>query len=90
MEIYLGSKALDSLTSHAIDAVISKTFGVAVAWAKGRFRQHPDLVRPQYVALYDADGNILKSVKIERSGEEEDRTAEDRKRGKRLPPFQID
>ncbi|MET8248234.1 hypothetical protein ABZV31_29825 [Streptomyces sp. NPDC005202] len=66
--IYLGTKALESLTSYAFDALAEQTLGRVINWAKDRFRRG-ETTRPQSITVYGPDNNPLITVKI-RSAEQ--------------------
>jgi hypothetical protein len=76
--IYISTKALDAITGHALDAIIDKVTTTAKRWAIARFR-HKKSKRPEYFAILDDDGNVLRSFKIDEAGAEE-RTEIDRRR----------
>jgi hypothetical protein len=75
--IYLGMKAIDAMTSRALDAVLDKIVETAKHWARGRMARK-ETNRPEYFAVLDAEGKVLRSWKIDKEGEEE-QTEKDRK-----------
>lgn len=74
----------DSVT----DAVVGAIVGLAVDWARRRFKRDPETQRGKYIVIYGPDGKVLKSVSVSSSdAEPENRTAQDQEYPSgRLPP----
>ncbi|MGP4048356.1 hypothetical protein [Streptomyces sp. 2A115] len=66
--IYLGTKALESLTGYVFDALAEQTLGRVINWAKDRLRRG-ETNRPQSITIYGPDNEPLITVKI-RSAEQ--------------------
>jgi hypothetical protein len=71
--IYLGVKAIDVVTDHAIEAMLRRLLDTVKAWGRERFgrRENAPRPRPMSVKIADEDGNILRSWKIDQDGEQE-------------------
>jgi hypothetical protein len=82
--IYVGMKAIDAMTSRALDAAMDKIVETTKRWAHQRLNRKGNN-RPEYFAILDAEGKVLRSWKIDKQGEEE-RTQEDRRSKLRNPP----
>jgi hypothetical protein len=73
--IYLGTQGLDNLTSHAFDTLLEKLADVAKAWARRRFKKKLDAhsnPRPEFFAILDDDGKVLRAWKIDARGESDE------------------
>jgi len=81
--IYVGMKALDAVTSRALDAMLDRIVETAKRWAHERMA-HKRTSRPEYFAVLDTEGKVLRSWKIDKEGEEE-QTEKDRKSPIRRP-----
>jgi hypothetical protein len=76
--IYVGTHALDSVTSNAFDSLIHKLANTVKTWARRRFSKkllsHPN-PRPEFFAIMDEDGNVLQAWKIDARGETDETAA---------------
>lgn len=63
--VYVGGKLVEEIVSRFVD------------WARDRLRKEQSQKRPKYVAIYGADGKILKSVVVQPDESVVDRTSED-------------
>lgn len=77
--VYLGIKALDTVTGDAMDAVLHRVIDVAKVWGRERFRKEPDKprLRPLVISFLDEDGTVLHSWKIDKDGDGEQTLADD-------------
>ena len=73
--IYVGTRGLDSLVTHAFDESIDKLADVVKTWARLRFnkklKNYPN-PRPEFFAILDDDGNVLRAWKIDARGESDE------------------
>jgi hypothetical protein len=71
--IYLGVKATDVVTDHAIEGMLDRILDTVKAWGRERFRRRKDAPRPRpmSVQIADEDGNVLRSWRIDQKGEQE-------------------
>ena len=82
--IYVAAAATEALREATKDQ-IKKLGSLVVRAARQKFRKGSE--RPQYIAIYGPDGEVVRSVLVKNVKDKvEDRTEEDRKRGQRRPP----
>lgn len=71
--IYLGVKAIDVVTNHAIEAMLDRILDTVKAWGRQRFGKRKDAPRPRpmSVQIVDEDGKVLRTWRIDQDGEQE-------------------
>lgn len=73
LAIYIGMKALDVVTDHAMEAALKRVIETVKAWGRERFGKRRDAARPRpiSIAFLDENGRVIKSWKIDQEGEQE-------------------
>lgn len=71
--IYIGLKALDVVTDHALEVALERVLVTTKEWARKRFRARSDAPRPRPISItfYDEDGRIIAAFTITKDGERE-------------------
>jgi hypothetical protein len=77
--IYIGLKAVDVITDHALEAALERVLAATKEWARSRFRAR---ARPPIsISFYDEDGRTIATFTITKDGEQERSPTEDQQPG---------
>lgn len=73
VSLYVGMKAADVVTNHALETLLNRILEVVRRWGRERFegRRNAARKRPTFVGILDEDGRVLKKWSIGEDGEQE-------------------
>ena len=85
--VYIGMKALDTVTGHVMDAALQRIIDAAKAWGRERFGKRGDAPnpRPVVITFFDEEGKVIRTWKIDKDGEQEQTPPDDQQQAWRPP-----